>query len=78
MSSIDGGVLVDMSRFNRLEYDAERQTVSIGTGLRWGEVHSFLEQYGVTVVGGRISDVGVGGLTLGSMMGSISSPGNLR
>jgi hypothetical protein len=73
MSSIDGGVLVDMSLFNELQYDAASQTARIGTGLRWGEVHSLLEQYEVTVVGGRIADVGVGGLTLGSGLSWLSN-----
>ncbi|KAJ2916389.1 hypothetical protein MD484_g4063, partial [Candolleomyces efflorescens] len=39
--------------------------VEFGTGLIWDEVYAALEPYGVTVVGGRNSGVGVGGFTLG-------------
>jgi len=55
-----------MSGFNKVEYDAERAVAVVGTGMRWGEVYGYLEQYNTTVVGGRILHVGVGGLTLGS------------
>ncbi|EMR69151.1 putative fad binding domain protein [Eutypa lata UCREL1] len=64
-ANIDNGVLIDMSGFNGIEYDAESNVVMIGAGLRWDAVYSQLEQYNVTVVGGRVLDVGVGGLILG-------------
>jgi hypothetical protein len=67
-ANIDGGVLVDMSNFTRLEYDAATNTAVVGAGLRWGEVYAGLQAYNVTVVGGRVLDVGVGGLTLGCML----------
>jgi FAD/FMN-containing dehydrogenase len=63
--NIDGGVLIDMSMFDQLEYSAEAKTVTVGTGLRWGEVYPKLDLYNVTVVGGRVPHVGVGGLILG-------------
>ncbi|KAK3319401.1 hypothetical protein B0H66DRAFT_624165 [Apodospora peruviana] len=34
-------------------YHEEEDTVSIGTGARWGEVYGYLENYGRTVGGGR-------------------------
>ncbi|KAI0007112.1 putative FAD-binding oxidoreductase [Xylariaceae sp. FL0662B] len=64
-ANINGGVLIDMSKFNSVEYDAENGVVTVGSGLRWAEVYKELDQHGVTVVGGRVPDVGVGGLTLG-------------
>jgi hypothetical protein len=39
--------------------------VTVGSGNRWKDVYTYLDQYAVTVVGGRVFDVGVGGLTLG-------------
>ncbi|KAI0598823.1 putative FAD-binding oxidoreductase [Biscogniauxia sp. FL1348] len=65
-ANINDGVLVDMSKFNAVEYDVSRNVAVVGSGLRWGEVYRQLDQYNVTVVGGRILDVGVGGLALGS------------
>lgn len=67
-ANIDNGVLIDMSGFNGIEYDAESNVVMIGAGLRWDAVYSQLEQYNVTVVGGRVLDVGVGGLILGGKL----------
>lgn len=67
-SNIDNGVLLDMSGFNEITYIKGQSTAVIGTGASWGPVYEKLEQYGVTVIGGRVSGVGVGGLLLGSMV----------
>ncbi len=64
-SSTAGGVLIDLSSLARLEYDAQNGVAVLGSGLRWGDVYSYLDQYEVTAVGGRVLDVGVGGITLG-------------
>ncbi|KAH8594970.1 putative FAD-binding oxidoreductase [Bisporella sp. PMI_857] len=71
-ANIDGGVLIDLSGFNSVNYDESNQVAVIGSGLTWGEVYSQLNPFGVTVVGGRVSDVGVGGLTLGSGLSYLS------
>jgi hypothetical protein len=64
-ANIDDGVLIDMSLINGISVSADQQTVSIGVGARWGEVSTKLDSMGLAVVGGRNSDVGVGGLSLG-------------
>jgi hypothetical protein len=46
-------------------YDQASNTATIGAGLTWDTVYSKLEPFGVTVVGGRVVGVGVGGVTLG-------------
>lgn len=66
-SNIDNGVLLDMSKLNEITYINGQQTAVIGTGALWGAVYEKLEVYGVTVVGGRVNGIGVGGLILGSM-----------
>ena len=43
----------------------DRKTVSVGPGARWGKVYEYLDQYDVTAVGGRVAQIGVGGLILG-------------
>ncbi|CAJ2510340.1 Uu.00g050430.m01.CDS01 [Anthostomella pinea] len=68
----EGGVLIDMSNFNTVEYHANSSVAVVGSGLRWGEVYTQLDPYNVTVVGGRILDVGVGGLILGSGLSYLS------
>ena len=71
-ANTNDGVLVDTSSLNIKEYDRTTQTVKIGTGLKWRQVYDYLDQYKVTVVGGRVLDVGVGGLILGSGLSYLS------
>jgi len=54
-----------MTRFNDTKVDYNSGTVEIGAGLTWGQVYAALEPTGVNVVGGRIPEIGVAGLTLG-------------
>ncbi|EKM57311.1 uncharacterized protein PHACADRAFT_255010 [Phanerochaete carnosa HHB-10118-sp] len=63
--SSTAGVQIAMSRFSDVVYDGATQTVSYGMGLTWNDVYSALEPYSVNVVGGRVSDVGVAGVSLG-------------
>ncbi|KKA18214.1 FAD-binding oxidoreductase [Rasamsonia emersonii CBS 393.64] len=55
-----------MAGFNEVVYDAARNIATVGAGLKWGDVYGQLDKFNVTVVGGRVLDVGVGGLILGS------------
>lgn len=71
-ASTDDGVLLDLSRLRRLEYHAEVQEAIVGPGLRWGDVYGYLDPFKVTVVGGRVLDVGVGGLPLGGGLSYLS------
>ena len=54
-----------MSRFNDVVYNADSNTADVGAGLVWDDVYAALEPYGVNVVGGRLSGVGMAGFTLG-------------
>lgn len=64
-SSIDGGPLISLKRFNEINYDEASGTVRVGAGNRWTDVVKVLEPSGVTAVGGRIGHVGVGGYIVG-------------
>ncbi|KAF9496441.1 FAD-binding domain-containing protein [Pleurotus eryngii] len=59
------GVHITMARFDQVDYDQASQTATIGAGLVWDDVYSALEPYAVNVVGGRVTNVGVAGFTLG-------------
>lgn len=59
------GILIDLQRINDITVSKDSTVVSLGPGNRWGTVYSALDPYKVTVIGGRINDVGVGGLILG-------------
>ncbi|KDQ05818.1 hypothetical protein BOTBODRAFT_122239 [Botryobasidium botryosum FD-172 SS1] len=59
------GVHIAMSAFSEVVYHERNQTVEVGAGLIWDQVYAALEPHGVTVLGGRVSGVGVAGFTLG-------------
>ncbi|KAI9449068.1 FAD dependent oxidoreductase [Lactarius psammicola] len=59
------GVQISLARFNTFNVNSEAQTVELGPSLLWEDVYQRLDPYGVTVIGGRIPGVGVGGLILG-------------
>ncbi|ROV92195.1 hypothetical protein VMCG_09279 [Cytospora schulzeri] len=64
-SITEPGILIDLSRLDEISVSDDKESVSIGPGQRWGNVYDELDQYGVSVIGGRIPHVGVGGLMLG-------------
>ncbi|KAH7395894.1 hypothetical protein BKA64DRAFT_72190 [Cadophora sp. MPI-SDFR-AT-0126] len=73
-SSVDeSGVVIDLRELKNVVLSPERDVVSIGPGAMWGEVYGELEKYELTVVGGRVSEVGVGGLLLGGGMSHFSN-----
>ncbi|KAL6301066.1 FAD-binding domain-containing protein [Sparassis latifolia] len=59
------GVQIAMYRFNEINYDAASQSVDLGSGLIWDDVYAALEPYNVSVLGGRVSGIGVAGFSLG-------------
>lgn len=64
-SNIDAGVTVDLARLDTIQLAADGARVSIGAGLRWGNVSAALDPHGLAVLGGRDPNVGVAGLLLG-------------
>jgi FAD/FMN-containing dehydrogenase len=60
-----GGVTINLSKMNQVTVHKEKDVVSVGSGARWGEVYEVLEPLGITVLGGRVQSVGVGGLITG-------------
>ncbi|KAH9920717.1 FAD-binding domain-containing protein [Fomitopsis serialis] len=59
------GVQIAMTRFTEVSYDTEAGIASVGAGNIWDNVYAGLEPYNVSVVGGRVSGIGVAGFTLG-------------
>jgi FAD/FMN-containing dehydrogenase len=57
-------VSIDLGDFKDVEL-VEEGIARVGTGAKWGDVFDFLAPFNLSVVGGRVSDVGVGGLVLG-------------
>ncbi|EXF82142.1 FAD binding domain-containing protein [Colletotrichum fioriniae PJ7] len=57
-ASVQDGPLISTKGLKEVVYHKENNTVSVGPGNKWEEVHEALEGTGVTVVGGRIGNVG--------------------
>ncbi|KUI58323.1 Bifunctional solanapyrone synthase [Cytospora mali] len=72
-ANINTGVLISTDNLNnQVLYDAASSSATFGPGLRWDAVYSALDPYNVSLVGGRVMDVGVGGLTLGGGLSYLS------
>ena len=64
-SNIEGGMTINLAKLNEIELSADKSVASIGPGNTWYDVYTELEDSNVTVIGGRVAAIGVGGLTLG-------------
>ena len=64
-ANIQGGVTIDLSRISQVQVSENRTITNVGGGARWEDVYRYLDSLDLAVVGGRVSTVGVGGLTLG-------------
>lgn len=64
-SNAESGVTIDLIRLQNVEIAEDRNSVKIGAGATWLDVYSKLDPYRLTVAGGRVSMVGVGGFLLG-------------
>lgn len=63
------GIVVDLSRLNKVHVDAEAKIARVGGGALWKDVDSAAAERGLATVGGTVNDTGVGGLTVGGGFG---------
>jgi FAD/FMN-containing dehydrogenase len=71
-ASSDGGVVIDLSKLNKVSVTSDRTSVVVQGGAVWGDVYEVLAKEGLEVVGGPLWFVGVGGFTLGGGYGPLS------
>ncbi|KAI1091070.1 FAD-binding domain-containing protein [Rostrohypoxylon terebratum] len=64
-SSSDGGITIDFDQMKHVIPSVDRKSVAIGPGNTWVDVYTVLEEFNLTMAGGRTATVGVSGLTLG-------------
>ncbi|VUC24032.1 unnamed protein product [Clonostachys rosea] len=55
------GVLISLEKMSGATYDSSTNLASVKPGGEWNDVISSLNEHGVTIVGGRLGIVGVGG-----------------
>lgn len=71
-STIEGGLVVDVSRMAGIRVNRANGTSAIGAGARLGTVYETLARAGVTIPGGSCQTVGIAGLALGGGVGFAS------
>lgn len=64
-SNINGGITIDLLDLNEIVVSEDQTQTGVGPGNRWANVYSVLDARNISVIGGRVADIGVGGLTLG-------------
>ncbi|KOS20232.1 6-hydroxy-D-nicotine oxidase [Escovopsis weberi] len=71
-SSVEGGLVIDLSRMRRVVVDPVTRTVTAQGGALWEDVDRETIKHGLACVGGTVNHTGVGGLTLGGGYGWLS------
>ena len=67
--TVEGGLVIDVSRMQGLSIDPERRIAWAQPGLTWGSYAEQANVYGLATTAGDTASVGLGGLTLGGGIG---------
>lgn len=65
VSNVQDGVTIDLRKLNSTVLSHNNTVVTVGGGQNWYGAYALLYPFGVTLPGGRDSNVGVGGSTIG-------------
>jgi FAD/FMN-containing dehydrogenase len=68
-STIDNGVMIDLSLMQAIHVDPKARTARAQGGLTWNGFNRETQLHGLATTGGVISTTGIGGLTLGGGIG---------
>jgi hypothetical protein len=70
--TVEGGLVIDLSRMRGIRVDPEAKTVRVEGGATWGDVDHATYPFHLAVPTGFVSTTGVGGLTLGGGTGYLA------
>nr|BFE70394.1 FAD-binding oxidoreductase [Actinoplanes digitatis] len=68
-STVDDGLVLDLSPMNGIRVDPARRTVTAQGGCLWRDVDAETQAFGLAVTGGLVSSTGIAGFTLGGGVG---------
>lgn len=71
-ASLSTGFVLDVSKFNKIKIDIKAMTVTVGSGVRLGDLINKLAKYKLIMATGDSSCVGVSGLSLAGGKGYLS------
>lgn len=67
-SNIPDGITVDFSRMNEVKLSEDKKIASVQPGNTWSRTYAELAKDDMVVIGGRVQNIGVGGLTTGGWL----------
>jgi FAD/FMN-containing dehydrogenase len=68
-STVDDGIVLDLSLMKGVQVDLARRRVAAQAGCTWKDVDAETQQFGLAVTGGLVSSTGIAGFTTGGGIG---------
>jgi FAD/FMN-containing dehydrogenase len=68
-STVDDGIVLDLSLMKGIRVDPQRRRVTAEAGSTWKDLDAETQQFGLAVTGGLVSSTGIAGFTIGGGIG---------